>query len=377
VPRRFSNVSQTTRRRFLQGSAAALAGVTLSNCRSGGISDVQGGTDGGTQASGDSSDMLHVYTWADYTDDTLVKQFTEETGISVKVDTYESNEVMLAKMQAGGGANYSVIYPSDYMVGQMLELGMLTTLDKSKLVGFDKVQEKWQNPPYDPNSDHSVAFVWGTTGLIYNSEVLTETPKDWNYLWDNKDKLSGKMTLLDDVRETLGAVLVSLGYSINSTDPKELEEAYQKLLELKPALASFKSFGWQEELLGGDLLLSMVYSIEGIPVSQENPKFKYVVPESGASLWTDTMVIPTSAPNAEAAYKWINFNLKGNIGAGIAERLYIASPNQAVLDLLPQELLENPVLFPSEELLAKCSGLAPVGDALELYDKYWTQITSA
>ncbi len=380
MPRRLSRNASLlpfgSRRRFLQGSVAALAGVGLSNCRRtvGPAGDQAASSDGATA---DAGGTLTIYTWADYTDDELVRQFTEATGIEVRVDIYDSNETMLAKMQAGGGADYSLIYPSDYMVSEMIDLGMLTTLDKGRITGLDKMLEKWESPVYDPDNSHSVPYSWGTTGLLYNSEVLTTAPTDWSYLWDQKDVLSRKMTMLDDVRETMGAVLSSLGYSYNATDPAEIEAAYERLLELKPALASFKSFGWQDELLGGDLLLSMVYSVEGIPVTLENETFKYVIPESGSSVWTDTMVIPTTAPNVDAAYEWINFNLQPQISAETVERLYFATPNAEAMDMLPEELLNNENLFPPESLLARCEGIAPVGDANALYDEYWTKVKSA
>ncbi len=379
MPRRLSHsslFSNTSRRRFLQGSAAALAGVGLSNCRRT-IGEAETAPAVKPANSSSASGTLHIYTWADYTDDELAKQFTEATGIDVKIDVYDSNETMLAKMQAGGGADYSLLYPSDYMVTEMISLGMLTPLDKSRLVGLDKIREKWKSPVYDPDNTHSVPYSWGTTGLLYNSEVLTTEPTDWNYLWDNREVLSRKMTMLDDVRETMGAVLSSLGYSYNATDPAQLEEAYQKLLDLKPSLASFKSFGWQDELLSGDLLLSMVYSVEGIPVSLENPKFKYVIPESGSSVWTDTVVIPTTAPNVDAAYEWINFNLQPQISKETVERLFFATPNGEAMTMLSQDLLDNKDLFPPEDLLAKCEGIAPVGEANALYDEYWTKVTSA
>lgn len=376
LSRNSSLLTNASRRRFLQGSAAALAAVGLSNCRRT-IGEPAPAPDDDTTASSEASGVLHLYTWADYTDDELVAQFTAATGIDVKIDVYDANETMLAKMQAGGGGNYSLIYPSDYMVTEMIGLGMLTELDKARLVGLDKIRDKWKSPVYDPDNAHSVPYSWGTTGLLYNSEVLTTPPTDWNYLWDNRDVLSRKMTLLDDVRETLGAVLSSIGYSYNATDVAELEEAYQKLLDLKPDISSFKSFGWQDELLSGDNLLSMVYSVEGIPVSLENPTFKYVIPESGSSVWTDTMVIPSSAPNVDAAYEWINFNLQPQISQETVERLFFATPNGEAMAMLSQDLLDNENLFPPEELLAKCEGIAPVGDANALYDEYWTKVTSA
>ncbi|MEM0982128.1 MAG: extracellular solute-binding protein, partial [Cyanobacteria bacterium P01_H01_bin.58] len=251
-----------TRRRFLQGSAAAIAGVTLANCRQN-IANVQtdeespdsaadSGADGGDQT-------LHVYTWADYTNDELVSAFKEKTGIDVIVDIYDSNETMLAKMQAGGGDAYSIIYPSDYMVQEMIGLGMLTQVDKERIQGMENIFEKWQSPVYDEGNVFSTPFAWGTTGLLYNKELLSTPPEDWDYLWDNMSSLSKRITLLDDVRETLGAVLKSLGYSYNSTDPAELEEAFNRLVELKPAIANFLSFGFEDGLLGGDFSVVMAY----------------------------------------------------------------------------------------------------------------------
>jgi spermidine/putrescine transport system substrate-binding protein len=365
---------RSSRRRFLQGSAAALGGLALSNCRRG-VSDLSSET--GDEADTATPGTLYIYTWADYTDEALAQQFTEATGIEVKIDIYDSNEQMLAKMQAGGGANYSLIYPSDYMVTQMVGLGLLTTLDQSRLNGLDLMMEQWRSPAYDRENTHSVPYSWGTTGLIYNAEILTNGPEDWDYLWENQAQLAKRISLLDDVRETMGAVLKSLGYSLNSTDPAELEEAYQKLVELKPALASFKSFGWQDELLGGDLLVAMAYSVEAIPVNLENERFQYVVPASGATVWTDTMVIPASAPNLEAAYEWINFNLQPQVSADVVERLYFATPNSEALKLVSADLLSNTDLFPPSDLLSRCEALDSVGEASDLYDQYWTKLTSA
>ncbi|MGP1383118.1 MAG: ABC transporter substrate-binding protein [Thainema sp.] len=376
--RRFAS----TRRHFLQGSAAALTAVLLSNCQRG-VSDVQSGdtesdaTAANGSAGGDA-ETLHVYTWADYTDDELAKRFTEATGYPVVIDIYDSNETMLAKMLAGGGNAYSIIYPSDYTVEIMRdEHDMLTELDKSQIKGLDQLNEKWQSPVYDPNNTHSVPISWGTTGLLYNTELATGEPEDWTYLWENQEALSRRMSLLDDARETMGAVLRSLGYSYNSTDPAEIEEAYERLRTLKPAIASFQSFGYEDQLIGGDLIVAMAYSVDAIAASLENPQLNYIVPSSGSSVWTDTMVIPKNAPNPEAAYAWINFMLQPEISALAVERLTFATPLKPAFELLPEELKQNNKLFPSEEVLANCEGIAPVGDAAELYDQYWTEITSA
>ncbi|MBE7383064.1 MAG: extracellular solute-binding protein [Leptolyngbya sp. SIO1E4] len=369
-----------TRRRFLQGSAAAIAGVTLANCRQN-IADVQSEGETATapeESSGDTgAEVLHVYTWADYTSDKLVEAFTEKTGIEVIVDIYDSNETMLAKMQAGGGDAYSILYPSDYMVQQMIELGLLTQIDKARIEGLDNIFDKWQDPVYDSGNTFSIPYAWGTTGLLYNKEAVSGTPEDWDYLWENQDALSRRMTLLDDVRETMGAVLKSLGYSYNSTDPAQLEEAYNRLAELKPAIASFMSFGYEDALFGGDLAIVMAYSVDAIAATLEDERMEYFVPRSGSSVWTDTMVIPPNAPNVDAAYQWINFNLDPAISQMNTETLFNATPNKVAFENLSDELKANTDLFPPQEILDSCEGIAPVGEATALYDEYWTRITSA
>lgn len=364
-----------TRRHFLKISAAAFSTVTLSNCARGTI----GQQPKTTQSAGVSGDAnkLYLYTWADYSNEEVYQRFQEKTGIEVIADLYDSNETMLAKLQAGGGDQYSIIYPSDYMVQQMVASKLLLPLDQSRLIGQDALRERWQNPTYDANNAHTIPFHWGTTGFIYNTKVLDESPSDWNFPWENLEKLSGKMTLLDDVRETMGATLKLLGYSYNATDAAQIEAAYQKLEKLKPALASFKTYGWEDQLVAGDLALCMTFSTLGNLLPVDNPHLKYVIPKSGTSVWTDTIAVPVSAPNLDAAYQWLNFNLEPENAAFAATRLKLATPNQKGFDLLPAEMKNNTNLYPTPEMVQKSDGIVPVGAAIEIYDKYWTLLKSS
>lgn len=385
---RLSRLSSSTllasRRRFLQLSSAALSGVVLSNC-AGNLADVGGAesspaTSPAGSATGASGNQapLYVYSWTNYTDPELLADFQKKTGIQVIVDNFDSNETMLAKMQAGGGSQYSIIFPSDYMVTQMIELGMLAELDKSRLQGLEALKAQWQNPNYDPNNAHSVPATWGTTGFVFDPARLSGEIRGWDYLFDNKDQLTRQVTLINDVREVMGAVLRYLGYSFNSENPSELEAAYKKLVELKPAIANFLTNGWEDQIASGDLSVSMAYSTDALALMAEAPNLKYIVPETGASLWTDTIVIPQTAPNPDAAYEWINYFLDPENIAILVDRLKFATPNQAAFELLPSELKENENLFPSEAVLAKCERIAPVNEKItEAFDSYWTQLTSA
>ncbi len=362
--------ANSTRRQFLKNSAATISGLAVSSC-GWRLADVQSAP----PAKG-SADQLFIYTWAGYTDNALLDRFAEKTGIRVVADVFSSNEEMLARVQAGGARAYSIIYPSDYMVVQMTELGLLTPLDHSSLGGLDRLKKQFQNPVYDPGNRYSVPLSWGTTGLIYNTEQLKEAPEDWNYLWEHKQELAKRMTLASDVREVMGAALRMLGYSLNSTNQEQVKQAYEKLVELKPAIASFTTDAWRPQMLTGDLKVAMCYSSDANEVISDNDKLKYVVPKSGSSLWTDTLVIPKGAPNPEAAYKWINFLLQADVAASLVERLSFSTPSEDSFSLLTQEVRENEILFPSEDILKNCEGVAPVGKFMEVYDRYWTQLTS-
>jgi spermidine/putrescine transport system substrate-binding protein len=364
--------SAPTRRQFLQGTASALSGMALSGC-GWTLAEVRP-----VPAKRGAADELNIYTWSNYVDDALLENFTAQTGIKVIADTFESNEVMLATFQAGKGSAYSIIYPSDYTVAKMLELKLLQELDGSRITGLENILPKFQNSVHDRNNRHHVPLSWGTTGLIYNSEKINPPPADWNYLWQNQQKLSRRMTLLNDTREVMGATLRSLGYSYNSSNPKEIKQAYDKLVALKPAIATFTTDAWKDQLLAGDLWVAMGYSADAMRVTKENPQLQYVIPQSGTSLWSDTMVIPKTAPNVDAAYAWISYMLQPAIASRVTERLSFATPNEAAYDQLPAPLRNNPILFPAESLLTKSEGIAPVSQtASELYEKYWTQLTSS
>ncbi|MBD2488357.1 spermidine/putrescine ABC transporter substrate-binding protein [Aulosira sp. FACHB-615] len=359
----------TNRRKFLQ-KLAALSSLSLTGC-GWRLANVRAAT----QSS--KSDKLYLYTWTQYADKKLIQTFSTQTGLQVLVDTYDSNEVMLAKVLAGGGGAYSVIYPSDYMVQKMVEKNLLIELNHSRLNGLENLFPQFKNPSYDPNNRYSLPFNWGTTGLIYNSEVLPKAPADWEYLWQNQETLNKRMTLLNDVREVMGAVLRMLGYSYNSKEEEELQQAYNKLKQLKPAIAAFDTDAWQNQMLAGDLVLAMCYSADAIRVIQENPKFKYVIPRSGSSLWTDTIVVPKSSPNTDGAYAWINFILQPEVAASVSQHLNIATPNSAGFEQLPQKIKTNKNLFPETAILEKCERITPLGDFEEVYERFWTQLTSA
>jgi spermidine/putrescine transport system substrate-binding protein len=350
------------RRQFLQAGTATAATVVLGSCQQG-------------NQSGKSP--LQIYTWSTYIDRDLTDEFTRRSGIPVVVDTYDSNEAMLAKLQAGGGSAYSLIYPSDYMVSQMRDLNLLLPLDQEKLPGLRGLAPRFQNATFDLGNRYSVPLYWGTTGLAYNQKLITQPITDWDDLWDRQAQLNQKFTLINDARETLGASLKRLGFSYNAKDLNQLTDAYNALVELKPAIASFITDAWKDQLLADDYWLVMAYSSDAAQVLAENPDLVYVVPKSGASFWIDTMAIPKSAPNVAAAYQWMAMMLEPKVAAGATERLKVATSVEGARDLLPEALRNNTTLFPAEEVLDRCESITTLPEPVaETFDRYWTQLTS-
>ncbi len=359
-----------TRRQFIKTSAATIAASTLASC-GWRLAEVKSNPQ--IQS---SLDLLYIYTWAGYTDQDLLDRFYDETGIKVVADVFDSNESMLARVQAGGGGAYSIIYPSDYMVQKMAAQNLLTELDHSLIIGLDDLFSQFKNPIYDPGNRYSIPISWGTTGLVYNSKLLTIAPTDWDYIWENRDLFWRRMTLVNDVREVIGCALRKLGYSYNSTNEEHIKQAYEELLVLRPAIASFTTDSWRSQILVEDLLIAMCYSSDAAEIKPENADLEYVTPRSGSSLWMDTLVIPKNAPNPDGAYRWINFMLQPDIAAEIVERLSFATASTLAYEILPEELKEDPTLFPPKSVLEKCESIAPVGEYEEIYAQYWTKLRS-
>jgi spermidine/putrescine transport system substrate-binding protein len=361
-----------SRRRFLQATWLGASGVALSSC-GWRLADVQST---GPQ-SGDRTDQIYIYTWSSYIDQPLLDGFQVQTGLIPIAQVYDSNEAMLATFQAGKARIYSVIYPSDYAVAQMVEKQYLSVLDETRLEGLGSLLPNFATNGLFDQKRYSVPLSWGTTGLIYNSEKLPDPPTDWDYLWQHQEKLTRRMTLLNDVREVFGAVLHSLGYSQNTDQPQQIQQAYEKLAALKPAVASFTTDAWRDPLIAGDLWVAMGYSVDATDVMQQNPKLRYVIPQSGTNLWVDTMVIPITAPNPEGAYAWLNYLYQPQVSAQLTQRMGFAPVTQTAIDQLPAAVRQDPVKFPSAEVLGRCETMTPLPSAVSaLYDQYWIKLTS-
>jgi len=318
---------------------------------------------------------LHVYNWSEYIDPTIYADFEKEFGVKVIEDTFASNEDLLAKIQAGA-SGYDLIVPSDYMVAIMIELDLLAPLNYDNIPNFQNIGAKFRDPPYDPGNKYSVPYLWGTTGIGYDKNVIAEPPDSWAYLFDPQKAApyAGRMSMLNDSREALGAALKYLGYSLNSTDPKQLEEAKQLLIRQKQWVSTYDSEGFEDLLAAGETVIAHGWSGDFFQAAVEAEQIGYAIPREGGTIWADNLCIPKTAPSQYTAEVFINYLLRPEVGAKVTNFTWYASPNQAAEKFINPEILGDPAIYPPPEIMDRLEFIYDVGEATALYDRIWTEI---
>jgi spermidine/putrescine transport system substrate-binding protein len=319
--------------------------------------------------------QLNVYSWPDYIDPAIIPEFEQRYGIKVIYDTVSSNEALLAKFQAGA-SNYDIVVPSGYMVKQLKNMDLLQPLDKDRLPNFKHIAKRFSTSLFDSGCQYSIPYTFGTTGIGFNQSAFgrneKDEPRDWDVFWDRR--LSGRMTLLDDPRETVGLALKHLGYSLNSVATEEIAAACAELKRQKPLTMCYTSDQVIVYLASGDSLLSLAFSGDAQQAARQNGDVKYIIPESGASMWVDNLCVPKSAPHPENAHLWLNFMMEPRISAAIANYTWYATPNDSALKYVQPELLASKSLYPPQATLDKCEEIGEIGSAIFAYDRMWTEL---
>jgi spermidine/putrescine transport system permease protein len=316
---------------------------------------------------------LNVFIWSGYLPPETVKAFEARHAARVNLDLYDSLEALLAKMQAGN-ANYDVICPSNYAVEILLKQGLLRPLDRSALPNLVNVDPAWLDRDFDPGNRHTVPYFTGTCGIAYRRSRVGEVDS-WAALWDPRWK--GRILMLDDARETLGAALKRLGKSVNATDEASLREAQRLLLEQKPLVRAYDSASFEDALLAGDVWLAQGWNGEFARVMDLDPDIAYVVPREGSTTYLDSLAIPAGAPHPELAHAFLDFVMEGQVSAEICRSMRYTSPNRAALALLPPAIRDHPAIFPPPDVLARTELLRDIGPATLLYDRLWTEVKTA
>lgn len=319
--------------------------------------------------------VLNVFNWGQYINPDLLTKFEKETGIKVNLELFETNEHMLAKLEAGGTA-YDVVFPSDYVIEEMIQKDMLYKIDFNNIPNFKYIGDRFKNLNYDPTNEYSVPYFWGTLGIIYNSEMVDEEVDSWDILWD--EKYAGKILMLDSMRDTIGVALKRLGYSVNETDPSKLEEAKNLLIQQRPLINGYYVDEITDMMINGDAALALNWSGAAMDIYWEGAEhIKFAVPEEGANLWFDCMVIPKTSRHKTEAEKFINFMLDPENAYLNSEYVGYASPVTSVFERLMEEnpeIADMDAYNPSEEVLDKCEVFIDLGDKRPLYNQIWTEI---
>ncbi len=323
----------------------------------------------------ESGEVLYVYNWGEYIDESVNDLFEEETGIKVVYKIYDNNESMYAVLKNSPGV-YDVIFPSDYMVGRLIAEGMLEEINFENVPNFKYIMESFKNLEYDPENRYSVPYTWGTVGLLYNTRYVKETPTSWDILWDPAYR--GKSLMYNNSRDTLAIPLLRLGYSMNTTDKAQLRAACDELIRQKDDLLAYVSdeiFNFMESGFAG---LCPAYSGDAISMIEENPDLAYVVPEEGTNRFVDCICIMKDAPNKENAEKYLNFLCRQDIAELNRDYTCYSTPQQQVKDALPEEIKNNKIAYPDDDVIAKTevyTNLPP--DILAYYNDLWNELKNA
>lgn len=317
--------------------------------------------------------VLNVFNWSEYIPQTVLDKFTEETGIKVSYTTFESNEAMFAKLKLLQGKGYDIVVPSSYFVGLMRQAGMLSKIDKSQLKGLENLDPTVMKQAFDPENDYSIPYMWGLTGLLVNKSVVDPaTITSWNDL--NRPEFKDKVLLSDDLRDTMGIALKAQGYSVNTTDPKEIEAAYTWLKVLKPSVRVFDVSATKQAFISGEVMAGMAWNGDSFIAMQENPDLVFIYPKEGVPIWLDNIVIPSGAEHKKNAHAFINFLLRPEIAQLCVEEFNYTPPNMATRTLLDKKYQDSRIILPAKEDLKNSELTNDIGKTREIYAKFWEKL---
>jgi spermidine/putrescine transport system substrate-binding protein len=360
------------RRLSATAAASAVAVLALASCASGGGSSEELDPDADI-----TEQSLTVQIWADYYPEDLAERFEEETGVPVTIVNHATNEEAVAKLTASSDPGVDVAFVSGQYAQALAEQGLLQELDKSLIPNEDNLYPEAGDLAYDPGNVYSLPYAWGTTGLCYRPDLTGYDPTSWNDLLDPKPEVEGKTTMLSTERWLALPALKSLGYSVNSDDPAELEEVKAQLLETKPTLLAFDDTTFYEKLITGEASLVEAWDGWCNYAIAESPETKFVVPDEGSDLWVDTMTVLKSSKNKEAAMAFLNFILEPEVHGWVAENILYKVPNQAAMEALDPALLEqypNLAMTPAE--LAEQETIVDLGEYSTEYTRLVTEVTA-
>lgn len=324
-----------------------------------------------------ANEVVNVFNWYDYIDESVFAQFTEETGIEVNPMYFTTNEEMMVQVEANPGA-FDVCFPSEYIVERMLASDLLAEINYDNVPNFQYVLSNLLDPSYDAGNAHSVPYMWGTVGILYNTKMVTEPVDSWGILWD--EKYANNVFMLDSIRDSMGITLKYLGYSMNTRDITALEAAKNKLIEQKAQgiVKAYQVDETKDKMVAGEAALAVMWSGDAQYAIDLNPDLAYVIPKEGSNVWVDCMVVPKDAKHKENAEKFIDFLCRPDIAQKNCEAIWYSSPNTGTIERMGEEYTGNAVMNPSDADIANCEYFNDItGAYLNVYNTLWHEVKSA
>ena len=326
-----------------------------------------------------ADEVVNVFNWEDYIDESVLEQFYDETGIKVNYMRFTDNEEMVISVESNPGA-FDVVFPSEYMVERLMNKGLLAEINYDNIPNFANIREDLKNPSYDAGNAHSVPYMWGTLGILYNTKLVDEADvQTWKVLWN--EKYAGQILMMDSLRDTMGLALRALdaSNSMNSTDYTQLKAAADLLKDQKAA-GMVKAYGldeFKDKMVAGEGALAVVYSGDAEYAIELNEDLAYVVPQEGSNIWVDCAVIPVSAKNKENAEKFIDFLCRPEIAAANVEEIGYCSPNEAAIEMMGEDYQNSNVMNPSDEVIGRCEYYHDLDEMwLNIYTTLYSDVLS-
>lgn len=319
---------------------------------------------------------LNLFIWSEYIDPQIIASFEKEFDCKVTVDLYEDNESMVAKLQGGGTSLYDIVVPSDYIIPSMIANKLLAPIRPENVPNMKNLDPKFANREYDPGNKYTAPYQWGTVGIYVRRDKGEQIDETWGLMFDPKNK-AGAFLLMDDARATIGSALRYKGYSLNTTDKKQLKEARDVLLEAKKKSQGFEGgVGGKNKVLARVVKMAMVYNGDAVRGMKEDADTYFFVPREGGEIWLDNMCVPAKAPHRDMAEKFINYILDAKIGAQLSNFNQYATPNKAALEFITPADLKNSAIYPTPEQMKTLEFVRDLGAKGPWYDELWTSIKS-
>ena len=321
-----------------------------------------------------ADEVVNVFNWEDYIDESVLEMFEEETGIHVNYMNFTTNEDMIVQIEANPGA-FDLCFPSDYIIERMINKGLAAEINFDNIPNMNQILPHLLNPDYDPTNQYSVPYMWGTVGILYNKTMIADPEQSWHILWD--EQYQNSVFMMDSIRDSMGVTLKYLGYSLNTREVPELMEAKNKLIEQKKLgiVKAYQVDETKDKMVAGEAPLALMWSGDAQYAIDLNDDLDYFVPQEGSNIWVDGMVIPSAAKNKENAEKLIDFLCRPDIAQMNCDYIRYSSVNVGAIELMGEEYTENHVMNPAQEIIDNCEFFHDIDDTFRaVYESMWMEV---